>query len=294
MAVDNFIPALWSSQILKTLRNELVFGGLVNRRYEGEVKKGGSVTIFSVGEISIKDMPSSRTSDKKGTPRKIDAAEGIGVTSVTLNIDKEKYFNVGIDDVDAVQRNADLFPEYIESATYGLRSAMDKEIIAKMTGETQANKIGNAGSEIQLTPQNIYAEILKMKVMLDRANAPQTGRYLVMPPEAEGILLRDNRFIYVGTGGNALSNGRLFRACGFEIAISNDIEVQSDNKTKIIAFHKESTAFVEQLMKIESYRIQEAFSDAIKGLSVFGCKVIRPKHIVIGHVKVGEPASDAS
>ena len=130
MSIDNFIPNLWSGQIQKKLRNELVFGGLVNRRYEGELKrKGDTVTIFTVGETTIKDMPARAA---KGAPRAIEGPEGIATGKISLVVDQEKYFNVGIDDVDAIQRNADSFPEYIDSAVYGLKSAMDKHIIDKM------------------------------------------------------------------------------------------------------------------------------------------------------------------
>lgn len=281
MSIDNFIPNLWSGQIQKKLRNELVFGGMVNRRFEGELRrKGDTVTIFTVGETTIKDMVSRKTD---GAPREIDAPEGIAITNVSLVVDQEKYFNVGIDDVDAIQRNADLFPEYIDSAVYGLKSAMDKHIADKMK-KGAGSQLGTTSSPVELSADTIYNEILKLKVALDRANAPQIGRFLVMPPEAEGMLLADNRFIYVGTGGNALANGKLFKASGFDIAISNDLTPDSSNVYQIIASNRESTAFVEQILHIEPYRVEKAFSDAVKGLAVYGAKVIKPEHVVVANV----------
>lgn len=281
MSINNFIPNLWSGQIQKKLRNELVFGGMVNRRFEGELRrKGDTVTIFTVGETTIKDMISRKTD---GAPREIDAPEGIASTNVSLVVDQEKYFNVGIDDVDAIQRNADLFPEYIDSAVYGLKSAMDKHIADKMKKEA-GSQLGTTDSPVELTADTIYNEILKLKVALDRANAPQIGRFLVMPPEAEGMLLADNRFIYVGTGGNALANGKLFKASGFDIAISNDLTPDDKNVYQIIASNRESTAFVEQILHIEPYRVEKAFSDAVKGLAVYGAKVIKPEHVVVANV----------
>lgn len=283
MTISNFIPNLWSGQIQKKLRNELVFGGLVNRRYEGELKRrGDTVTIFTVGETTIKDMTAR---DSKGAPRAIDGPEGIATTNLSLVVDQEKYFNVGIDDVDAIQRNADLFPEYIDSAVYGLKSAMDKHIISKMISEA-GKTLSTTSDPIELTAENMYSEILKIKVALDRANAPQNGRFLVMPPEAEGVLLSDNRFIYVGTGGNALANGKIFRASGFDIAISNDLTV-NEGVFQIIASNRESTAFVEQILHIEPYRVEKAFSDAVKGLAVYGCKVIRPEHVIVTNASIG-------
>lgn len=281
MSINNFIPNLWSGQIQKKLRNELVFGGMVNRRFEGELKrKGDTVTIFTVGETTIKDMVARKAN---GAPREIDAPEGIATTNVSLVVDQEKYFNVGIDDVDAIQRNADLFPEYIDSAVYGLKSAMDKHIADKMKKEA-GSQLGTVDSPVELSANSIYNEILKLKVALDRANAPQIGRFLVMPPEAEGMLLADNRFIYVGTGGNALANGKLFKASGFDIAISNDLTPDGSNVYQILASNRESTAFVEQILHIEPYRVEKAFSDAVKGLAVYGAKVIKPEHVVVANV----------
>lgn len=281
MSINNFIPNLWSGQIQKKLRNELVFGGMVNRRFEGELKrKGDTVTIFTVGETTIKDMVTRKAN---GAPREIDSPEGIATTNVSLVVDQEKYFNVGIDDVDAIQRNADLFPEYIDSAVYGLKSAMDKHIADKMKKEA-GSQLGTVDTPVELSANSIYNEILKLKVALDRANAPQIGRFLVMPPEAEGMLLADNRFIYVGTGGNALANGKLFKASGFDIAISNDLTPDSSNVYQIIASNRESTAFVEQILHIEPYRVEKAFSDAVKGLAVYGAKVIKPEHVVVANV----------
>lgn len=291
MSIENFIPAIWSTQIQQTLKNELVFGGLVNRKFEGEVKKGGSVTVFRVGEIAIKDMPTA--TDDLGTPREIDSAQGVGVTSITLNIDKQKYFNFGVDDVSKVQRDKDLFTDYVTNASYGLKSAMDKAIVAELTSGAGV-KVGSDSSPVAVNGDTIYNTILKLKINLDRNNAPAIGRCLVVSPEIEAILLEDNRFIYVGTGGNALANGKVFKACGFDISVSNDIAYAGTGKTKMYAFHKDAIAFVEQIMTIEPYRLERGFSDAVKGLAVFGTKVIEPKHVVVASVQVQNGNSGAS
>lgn len=280
MSIKNFIPTIWSTKILQHMRDNLVYGGLVNRDYEGEIKRrGSSVEVSMPGEVTIKDMP-TRTHGETKAIREIDAPEGMEVQKVTLLIDQEKYFNFGVDDVDKVQMNLDLMNSYTESASYGFQSTIEKHIAKKMAEEAKL-VLGTDEQPIALTSENIYKQLIKMKVGLDKANVPPVGRFVVLPPEAEGLLLEDNKFVYVGTSSSedSLKNGKVFRACGFDIAISNNVPV-NENKYKIIATYKGSTTFAQQLLETKAYSPEKGFGDALKGLVVFGAKVVRPNKIV--------------
>ena len=280
MSIKNFIPTIWSTKILQHMRDNLVYGGLVNRDYEGEIKRrGSSVEVSMPGEVTIKDMP-TRTHGETKAIREIDAPEGMEVQKVTLLIDQEKYFNFGVDDVDKVQMNLDLMNSYTESASYGFQSTIEKHIAKKMAEEAKL-VLGTDEQPIALTSENIYKQLIKMKVGLDKANVPPVGRFVVLPPEAEGLLLEDNKFVYVGTSSSedSLKNGKVFRACGFDIAISNNVPV-NENKYKIIATYKGSTTFAQQLLETKAYSPEKGFGDALKGLVVFGAKVVRPDKIV--------------
>ena len=280
MSIKNFIPTIWSTKILQHMRDNLVYGGLVNRDYEGEItRRGSSVEVSMPGEVTIKDMPSRTYGDTKAI-REIDAPEGMEVQKVTLLIDQEKYFNFGVDDVDKVQMNLDLMNSYTESASYGFQSTIEKYVAGIMAKEAKL-VLGTDDQPIALTSENIYKQLIKMKVGLDKANVPPVGRFVVLPPEAEGLLLEDNKFVYVGTSSSedSLKNGKVFRACGFDIAISNNVPV-NDNKYKIIASYKGSTTFAQQLLETKAYSPEKGFGDALKGLVVFGAKVVRPGKIV--------------
>ncbi len=280
MSIKNFIPTIWSTKILQHMRDNLVYGGLVNRDYEGEItRRGSSVEVSMPGEVTIKDMPSRTHGDNKAI-REIDAPEGMEVQKVTLLIDQEKYFNFGVDDVDKVQMNLDLMNSYTESASYGFQSTIEKYVAEIMAKEAKL-VLGSDEQPVALTSENIYKELIKMKVGLDKANVPPVGRFVVLPPEAEGLLLEDNKFVYVGTSSSedSLKNGKVFRACGFDIAISNNVPV-NDNKYKIIASYKGSTTFAQQLLETKAYSPEKGFGDALKGLVVFGAKVVRPGKIV--------------
>ena len=280
MSIKNFIPTIWSTKILQHMRDNLVYAGLVNRDYEGEItRRGSSVEVSMPGEVTIKDMPSRTHGDTKAI-REIDAPEGMEVQKVTLLIDQEKYFNFGVDDVDKVQMNLDLMNSYTESASYGFQSTIEKHVAEIMAKEAKL-VLGSDEHPVALTSENIYKELIKMKVGLDKANVPPVGRFVVLPPEAEGLLLEDNKFVYVGTSSSedSLKNGKVFRACGFDIAISNNVPVEG-NKYKIIATYKGSTTFAQQLLETKAYSPEKGFGDALKGLVVFGAKVVRPGKIV--------------
>lgn len=280
MSIKNFIPTIWSTKILQHMRDNLVYAGLVNRDYEGEItRRGSSVDVSMPGEVTIKDMPSRTYGDTKAI-REIDAPEGMEVQKVTLLIDQEKYFNFGVDDVDKVQMNLDLMNSYTESASYGFQSTIEKYVARIMAKEAKL-VLGSDEQPVALTSENIYKELIKMKVGLDKANVPPVGRFVVLPPEAEGLLLEDNKFVYVGTSSSedSLKNGKVFRACGFDIAISNNVPV-NENKYKIIATYKGSTTFAQQLLETKAYSPEKGFGDALKGLVVFGAKVVRPGKIV--------------
>ena len=231
------------------------------------------------GEVTIKDMPSRNSGGAKAI-REIDAPEGMEVQKVTLLIDQEKYFNFGVDDVDKVQMNLNLMNSYTESASYGFQSTIEKHVAEIMAKEAKL-VLGSDEQPVALTSENIYKELIKMKVGLDKANVPPVGRFVVLPPEAEGLLLEDNKFVYVGTSSSedSLKNGKVFRACGFDIAISNNVPV-NENKYKIIASYKGSTTFAQQLLETKAYSPEKGFGDALKGLVVFGAKVVRPNKIV--------------
>ncbi len=103
MSTNTFIPIVWSARLLDTLVKAHVYGALVNRDYEGEIKeKGNTVKINTIGEITIGDY--EKDDD-------IAAAEKVTGTDQSLVIDQGKYFNFQIDDVDKAQQTPKLMPQ---------------------------------------------------------------------------------------------------------------------------------------------------------------------------------------
>jgi len=126
-----------------------------------------------------------------------------------------------------------------------------------------------------------YTQIRKLKVALDEANVPQEGRYVVVPPWYEGLLLEDDRFVRVDASGTSegLRNGQIGRALGFNVLASNNAPLVTGDDYAVMAGHPSAISFAEQIASIETYRPESAFADAIKGLHVYGAKLVRPDAI---------------
>ena len=267
MAVTSFIPKLWSARLLAHLDKTLVFANLVNRDYEGEISNyGDTVNIGKLGDVTVK------TYNKNST---INSPDQLNMTNIQLIIDQADYFNFGIDDVDAAQIRTEIMDKAMSRAAYAMADKVDRYLVAEMAKKIATrNTGGNANAGDKITKDNAYSKLVDLKVKMDSANVPSAGRYIVVPPEFEGLMLLDQRFAGANSAKSeaALTNGFVGRAAGFDIYISNNCP-KTTNTYTCIASVKDSTTFVQQIVKTEAFRPQDRFNDAVKGLSVYGSKV---------------------
>lgn len=280
MTLENFIPEVWSRELLANLNRAHVFGapGVVNRDYQGEITAAGdTVRINSIGRVTIGDY--TKNTD-------MSAAETLTDAQATLVIDKQKYFNFQIDDIDRAQQNPKVMAAAMAEAAYGLRDAVDQTIAALYSDAASANLIGSTGSpKTDLATASVpYNYLVDLGVLLDNANVPSDGRFAVVPPWFEGYLLKDARFVGNGTQANmdALTNGRIGRAAGFDLYKSNNVPFAAGPiKYRIIAGHPMAWSYAAQITSVEAYRPQLRFADAVKGLLVYGHKVVRPDALAV-------------
>ena len=271
MAVTNFIPELWSARLLNALDKSHVFANVVNRDYEGEIKKmGDTVHINTIGAVTIGTYTSN--TDFSSGP------ETLATTDQTLTIDQAKYFNFQVDDIDAAQAAGDIMDKAMTRAAYGLADASDKYIAGILAGAADTSNTVSA-SAVALTSANVYENVVKMRTILDKANVPTAGRWLVIPPEMYALILLDDRF--VKTGGEMaegiLRTGLVAQAAGFDIYLSNNCVSAnvSEKVTYTITGGVDSAAtYAEQIVSTEAYRPEKRFADAVKGLHVYGAKVV--------------------
>lgn len=272
MAITRFRPEIWSANLLVALRKALVFAGpgIVNRDYEGDIAEAGdTVRITSISDPTIGTyVPNSTTI----TPEELTDAQR------TLVVDQAKYFAFKVDDVDARQARGNVIPEAISRAAYKLADVVDQYVAGLYTGVVSANALGTV-AVTSGTPTDAYDKVLvPLKVKLDEANVPTADRYVVVPPWFHGRLLLDGRFIKLNESGTeeGLRNGMVGRAAGFDILVSNNcINVTGDDYI-VQAGSPMAVSFAEQINKTEAYRPEGGFSDAVKGLALYGAKLVRP------------------
>lgn len=274
MAVTTFIPELWNARLLYALEKAHVATNLVNRNYEGEISNhGDTVHINTIGAITVKSY--TKNTD-------IDAPETLTTTDQTLVIDQAKYFNFQVDDVDKVQAAGELVDTAMGRAAYALADVSDAYLLGVIAaGAAAGNTIGSAAAPIALTASNVYENIVKLKTKLDKANVPNTGRTIVVPPDVHSLLLLDDRFAKstAAAGQEALINGLVGRIAGFDVYMSNNVKTGTGTDTgktpyfEITAQITDATTYAEQIIKTEAYRMESRFADAVKGLHVYGAKV---------------------
>lgn len=268
----NFIPTVWAARLLVALDKALVYAqtGVVNRDYEGEIKDSGdTVKIASIGDVTVGNY--TRNTDIN-TPEILTDAEQ------TLIIDQSKYFNFYVDQIDKAQQNVNVMDEAMRRAAYGLRDVQDQFIAANHVNVPAANLIGSDAVPITPTNANSYEYLVDLGVLLDQANIPTEGRFCIVPPWFHGRLLKDSRFVSAGTQktDSTLANGMVGEAAGFRILKSNNVPNTASTKYKILAGHSMAFSFAMQVTSLETFKPEKRFGDAVKGLNVYGGKLLRP------------------
>ena len=273
-----FIPTVWAARLLTALEKALVYGqaNVANRDYEGEIRDAGNtVKIASIGDVSIGDY----TKDTD-----INEAEVLTDSEQSLVINQAKYFNFFVDSIDRAQQNVNVLDEAMRRSAWALRDAADGYLASIMTAAVLAgNTIGTDLSPIVPTKDDAYEYLVDLGVLLDEANVPIEGRFVIVPAWYHGLLLKDDRFIKAGTAGSdrRLANGEVGEAAGFTILKSNNVPNASGDADKVVAGHAMATAYVEQVLDLQTYKPEKRFGDAVKGLHVYGAKVIRPTSLAM-------------
>ena len=274
MSINNFIPEVWSDELQVALETSLVYGQdfIISRDYEGQLRQvGDTVRINGIGDVTISDYTKNST---------LSAAQELNDAQTILSVTQSKAFNFKIDDIDAAQVNVNPMNEAMRRAAYRLSFVADRFIVGHYTDFAAGNIIGSDGTpKTDVDKTTAYEYLVDLSVLLDESDVPALGRWCVVPAWFHGLLLKDLRFSSYGTNLNreTLANAAVGEAAGFMILKSNNVPNISRAKYKIIAGHKMGWQFAETVRKVEAYRPQDSFSDALKGLHLYGAKVTRPE-----------------
>jgi len=281
MAIVQFVPEIWSPAILANLRNSLVYGALCNRDYEGDIANAGdTVHITSFTDPAVRSYTKNN-----------DISWDL-LTDATraLVIDQADYFAFTVDDIDRRQALPGFVQKASQGAAYNLANEVDGYVSSAMVTATNNPAGGNdLGAQTwDISDNTAYGNIVKFRTKLNKNNVPMQGRWIVVPPEGTEALLNDVRFTSYQNSGTtaALREGQVGRIAGFDVYESNTVPQPTTGIFHVIAGHPIAVTFADQITETEAVRLQDQFGDGLRGLHLYGAKVVYPAALVLASVTV--------
>ncbi len=270
MAITNFIPTVWSENLYQELDKKYIGVANCNRDFEGEIReKGNTVRICGIGDVVVSEYTKNANMSTPAT---------LSDSARELKIDQAKYFNFQIDDIDRAQSSPKLMEAAMKNAASALANDADRYIYRLH---------GQAGSSIKstnTTVENIIDLIIDARTKLFTNNVADPEDIVIeVTPEIAGLILKAK--VNLSTDNtDVMEAGCIGAIGGCKIFVSNNVEiVETDNgyAHKCLARTKRAVAFAEQLSEIDAYRPELRFADAVKGLHLYGAKVVYPKEMVL-------------
>ncbi len=269
MSVTNFIPTVWSEVLYSELAEKYVAVANCNREFEGDIKEMGSnVKICGLAPVSV--FQYTKNTD-------MSAPEALDDTVTTLSVDRATAFNFIVDDVDRVQALPGLMNSAMKNAADALANDADAYVYALHGEVTEDRTVADAA----VTAETIVNDIIKAREMLYDGNVTDASDIVIEVSPAIASIILKAKLLY-GTSDNAstLANGYIGSICGCAVHVSKNI-AKSGNAHKCFVRTKRAVAFADQFTEICAYRPENRFADAVKGLHLYGAKIVYPKELVL-------------
>ena len=285
---NNFIPELWSDEVIGAYKSNLVVANLVTKlSHKG--KKGDSIHI---------PVPARGAASVKAANTQVTLSAATN-TAITVTIDKHYEYSKLIEDIAEVQSLASMRKFYTDDAGYALAKQVDTDLVTLWEG-FQAGTVaganaaawekavigsvgttlytGNSSNAADITDAGIRAMILK----LDDADVPMDSRVIVMPPIAANDLLGINRFTeqqFIGSG-DAIRTGKIGAIYGVDVYISSNCPTTTTGATATdrvgCLFHKDALVLAEQVgVRSQTQYKQEYLGDLFTSDTIYGVKELR-------------------
>lgn len=285
----NFIPEIWSGKLIENFYDATVLAAISNTDYEGEIRsQGDTVNIRTQPNITIRDYVKGQNL----------VVENPDKPKLQLLIDKGEYFACVEDDIDKVQSDIKLMDAWSKDASEQMKIKIDQRVLTDMLPDisslnkgTAAGRIsgnynlGSTGSPLTVTKDGVGSTtpvidlIVDMGTVLDEANCPEQGRFLVIPARMAGLIKKSELKDASITGDSAspIRNGRLGMIDRFTLYTSHNLKVDSGGKFNLVAGTKMGLTFASQMTEMETIRSTSTFGDIVRGLQVYGYKVVKPE-----------------
>jgi len=291
-----FLPAVYSKKVLNFFRKSSVAEAITNTDYAGEITAYGD-TVRIIKEPVITVYQYERGQDV--TQTKLTDQE------VNLVVDTANAFKFIVDDIETSMSHVNFKEVASSSAAYALRDAFDEGVIAKMFSGVSAaspNHILGSDSATDLAAgtfdgtgnldigydsgEHDPIDVLShMARLLDEQNVPEEGRWFLANPEFyEQLVQSSSKLMSVdfNAGQGSIRNGLVSsgKLRGFDMYKTNNIAATTNAAGKCIAGHISSTCTAQTIINTEVVRDTASFGDIVRGLHVYGAKVLRPEALV--------------
>ena len=278
----NFIPELWSDEIIAAYKANLVMASLVTV-FNHQGKKGDVFHVPSPTRGAASVAPSGGTAVTL-----IQNTEGV----VNINIDKHYEYSRLIEDIVEIQALDSLRMFYTDDAGHALATTVDTQLhgLGNLlqggagTAAYDTAVIGSDGSTAYTgANEAAIADVGLRKVIqtLDDANIPQSNRVLVIPPVEKNSLMGIARFTeqaFVGEVGmgNTIRNGRIGNLYGVEVFVSTQCATATGSARIALLFHRSALGLVIQSdARVQRQYKQEYLSDLLTADVLFGVAELR-------------------
>ena len=293
---NNFMPELYSKKVLNFFRKASVAEAITNTDYAGDISAfGDSVKIIKEPVITVDQY------ERGGAV----TATTLTDNEVTLVVDTANAFKFIVDDIETSMSHVNFKEVASSSAAYALRDAFDTGVIAKLFAGTSAsapNHILGSDSATDLAAGTFdgsgnldigYASgehdpidvLSHMARLLDEQSVPEEGRWFLANPEFyEQLVQSSSKLMSVdfNVGQGSIRNGLVSsgKLRGFDMYKTNNIAATTNAAGKCIAGHMSSTCTAQTIINTEVVRDTASFGDIVRGLHVYGAKVLRPEALV--------------
>ena len=291
-----FLPKVYSKQVLNFFRKSSVAEAITNTDYAGEISGYGD-TVRIIKEPVITVYQYERGADITKT--------ALTDQEVSLVVDTANAFKFIVDDIETNMSHVNFRDVATSSAAYALRDAFDAGVIATMfagvsaatpnhiLGSDDATDLaagtfdgtGNLDIGFGASEHDPIDVLSRMARLLDEQNIPEEGRWFLASPEFYEILVQSSSKLLsvdYNAGQGSIRNGLVSsgKLRGFDMYKTNNIAATSNAAGKCLAGHMSATATAQTITSTEVIRDPDSFGDIVRGLHVYGAKVLRPDAMV--------------
>ena len=269
---QHFIPEIFSKKLQAKFYANTVLAEVTTNEYEGEISGQGD-------KVNIRAVPAVTVADYTGSLSYADVTS----STIELNINKAKSYAFKVDDILRQQADIDFMNAAAEDAAQNMKIAIETDVFANVGAGSSLTDVNS--SEAGTNAGNILGHILTAGRTLDENNIPETERFMIIDPATAAIIKNsDLKQAYLtGDAESPIRNGNIGMIDRFTVYVSNNLPSSGSVTTGLFG-HPKAVAYASQMTNTETVRLESSFGDGVRGLAVYGYKVIIPT--AIGEIKL--------